>query len=379
MNSAMEEYVVVGGKKFRKGYTTGSCAAAASKAAVMMLFSGSVLKEVEIDTPAGVRLVLPVTDASITTDSAICSVIKDGGDDPDVTTGLKIFAKARRKAGAGIEIHTGEGIGIITLPGLKVQVGHPAINPIPEKMIRKEAGEALPEGMGAEITLWVPGGRETALKTYNPKLGIVGGISILGTSGIVNPMSEEAWKESLALELSMLAAKGKKFAAFIFGNYGENFVSEVLGLNEENVIKISNFVGFMLDKAVEYELERILIIGHLGKLVKVAAGIFHTHSRVADARMEIMAAYAALAGADTATVSLIYACRTTEAAAEIINSNGLEYVYSTIVSNVSKRCSEHVFHKIQIGSILFHQDHTMLAMDENARELLEANRIHPVC
>ncbi|MHB1393407.1 MAG: cobalt-precorrin-5B (C(1))-methyltransferase CbiD [Clostridia bacterium] len=206
VNQMMEDYVGVNGRKFKKGNTTGSCVSAASKASVMMLISGDSIGEVCIDTPAGVRFTLPVTDVSIISESVRCSVIKDSGDDPDMTSGLKIFAEAKRKSNSGIEIRTGEGIGIVTLPGLKVEVGKPAINPVPEKMILKEVGEFLPENAGVEITLSVPGGAETALKTYNPKLGIVGGISIPGTSGIVNPMSEEAWKEALALELRVLAA-----------------------------------------------------------------------------------------------------------------------------------------------------------------------------
>ncbi|KAF1084501.1 cobalt-precorrin-6A synthase [Sporotomaculum syntrophicum] len=371
MKQILEEYVVVNGNKYRKGYTTGSCAAAAAKASVMMLLSGSVVEEVSIDTPAGVRLNLPVTDVCITAESAGCAVLKDGGDDPDMTSGLKIFATARRKSALGIEIRAGEGIGRVTLPGLKVAVGKPAINPVPEQMILKEVGNVLPENVGVEIMFTVPGGAEAALKTFNPKLGIIGGISILGTSGIVNPMSEEAWKEALALELNVLVAKGKKSAVYVFGNYGEHFVTQEIGLDKDNLIKVSNFMGFMLDKAVECGLEKILIVGHLGKLVKVAAGIFHTHSRVADARKEIMAAYTALEGAPAATVAQVYACRTTEAAAEIINRHGLQGVYDRIVANVSQRCMDHVFNKIQIGCILFHQDYTLLAMDENARKILK--------
>ncbi len=365
-----DEYVFVNGRKFRKGYTTGSCAAAAAKASVLMLLSGSAVEESCIDTPAGVRLTLPVTDVSITSESAGCSVVKDGGDDPDMTSGLKIFAAAKKRSKSGVDIRSGEGIGMVTLPGLKVEVGKPAINPVPEQMILKEVGEVLPENVGVEILLSVPGGAEAARKTFNPKLGIVGGISILGTSGIVNPMSEDAWKESLALELRVLAAKGKKFAVYIFGNYGENFVAKEIGLNKENLVKVSNFMGFMLDQAVECGLEKILVAGHLGKLVKVAAGIFQTHSRVADARNEIMAAYTALEGAAAVTVAEIYACRTTEAAAEIINLNGLRGVYDRIVDNVSKRCMDYVKDKIQIGCILFHREHTLLAMDENARIML---------
>lgn len=367
----LDDYVLVNGKKFRKGYTTGSCAAAASKAAVMMLFTGIIVETVSIDTPAGIRLSLPVSDVICISECCVsCSIVKDGGDDPDITTGLKIFAKAERKAKSGIEIATAEGIGIVTLPGLKVEVGKPAINPVPMKMILKEVSEVLPEGEGVLITLSIPKGEETTLKTYNPKLGIIGGISILGTSGIVNPMSEEAWKEALVAELSVISAKRKKNIVYVFGNYGENFVKNSLGLTIDNVIKISNFVGFMLEQAVEYGIESILIVGHIGKLVKVAAGIFQTHSKIADARMEIMTAYSALEGASNDIVSQIYKCRTTEAAIDIIERNQLRGVYGRIVSNVSKHCTDYVFGKIKIGCVLFHGDAEILAMEANAKEIL---------
>jgi cobalt-precorrin-5B (C1)-methyltransferase len=372
----MEDYVVVNGKRLRKGYTTGSCAAAAAKAAVMMLYSGNPVPEVSIDTPAGVRLTLPVTDISITPNSARCAVVKDGGDDPDVTTGLLICAAARRTNSPGIEIKAGEGIGIVTLPGLKVAVGKPAINPAPLAMIRKEVREVLQEDGGVAITFSVPGGAEIARKTFNPKLGIVGGISIIGTSGIVNPMSQEALKEAMALELKVLAAKGEKVALYAFGNYGESFIANRMGLRKDNMVKISNFVGFMLDKATEYGFEKIVIIGHLGKLVKVAAGIFQTHSRVADARMEIMAAYAALEGASLDIVTRIYSSPTTEAAAALIKEHGLSGIYDRIVANVSRRCIEYSYHQLQVGAVLFHEDQTLLAMDQNARSILSGMGCH---
>ncbi|SHI67715.1 cobalt-precorrin-5B (C(1))-methyltransferase CbiD [Lutispora thermophila] len=366
----MVDYVIIAGKKYRKGYTTGSCAAAAAKAAAYMLISRKVLDTVEIDTPAGIRLKLTVNDVEIAENYAICSIIKDGGDDPDVTTGLKIFAKATLCKSPGIFIIAGEGIGRVTLPGLKVPVGQPAINPVPMKMIKKEVGEVLPQGMGVEIKFSIPGGYEVAEKTYNPKLGIEGGISILGTSGIVVPMSEEAWKESLALDLSMLAAKGCKKVVFIFGNYGENFATGKLPLNNNYIVKISNFAGYMLDKAVEYGFEKLIISGHPGKLVKVAAGIFHTHSRVADARMEIMAAYSALEGASQQLVNSIYQCKTTEAAMDIINKNGLQGVYRRIVENVARRCTDYTFNKIRVGAVIFDGSDNLLAMDKVAEELI---------
>ena len=367
----MDDFVVIGGKQYKKGYTTGSCAAAAAKTAASMLLSGQALCAVEIDTPSGKRLVLDVNDIQIEKDYARCSIIKDGGDDPDVTTGLKVFAEARYADTPGVAVTTGEGIGLVTLPGLKVPVGKPAINPVPMRMILKEVGEVLPLGKGIEISLSVPGGREVAERTYNPRLGIVGGISILGTTGIVVPMSEEAWKDSLALDLSILAAKGSKKAVFIFGNYGEAFVTGKLPLNSELIIRISNFAGYMLDKAVEYGFEQLLVAGHPGKLIKVAAGIFNTHSRVADARLEIMAAYAALEGAPQSVTGSIYQCRTTEAAMDIINANGLQGVYKRIVGNAAKRCTEYTYKKIRVGAIMFDAADNLLAMDSIAEELID--------
>lgn len=366
----MNDFVIVNGRKFRKGYTTGSCAAAASKAAAAMLQTGKPLQSIEIDTPAGVRLNLPVADIEFLHESVRCSVVKDGGDDPDMTSGLKVFAEAKFTADSDISITTGEGIGIVTLPGLKVEVGKPAINPVPMQMIIKEVKEVLSDGKGVNIILSVPGGDDVAKKTYNPKLGIVGGISILGTSGIVTPMSEEAWKESVALELSIAASRGYKKIVYTFGNYGESFAVNDLGIDHNRIIKISNFIGYMLDKALEYEIEEILLIGHLGKLVKVAAGIFHTHSRVADARMEILAAYSALEGASNEITAEIYNCRTTEAAAVIIKENGLTGVFKRIVDNSSRRCSERLFNKIKVGTILFNEDNTLLAQDQCAKEIM---------
>jgi cobalt-precorrin-5B (C1)-methyltransferase len=368
----MDDFVTVNGKRYRKGYTTGSCAVAASKASLMMLLGGTVVDTVEIDTPAGIRLRLPVSRVEFTEGSVKCAVVKDGGDDPDVTTGLYVFSEVRLTDKPGVTVGAGEGIGIVKLPGLKVPVGKPAINPVPLMMIEKEIKPLLPEGKGVYIVLSVPGGQETSKMTYNKKLGIEGGISILGTTGIVLPMSEEAWKESLALELGIMAAKGFKDAVFIFGNYGESFTSGVLKINSDRVVKVSNFIGFMLDKAMEYGFERVLLAGHAGKLVKVSAGIFQTHSRVADARMEVIAAYAALEGASKETVENIYRCKTSESAFEIINNMGLNGVYKRIVLNASKRCGEYTYGRIKTGSVLFNNDNEILAADDSVGNILNS-------
>jgi cobalt-precorrin-5B (C1)-methyltransferase len=373
---AFEEYVMVAGKKLRKGYTTGSCAAAAAKAAVQMLVTGKPLTSIAIDTPAGIRLDLPVGDCYCDATLTKCSVVKDGGDDPDVTNGLKICAEACYTGGTGITVAAGEGIGTVTQPGLKVPPGRPAINPVPMQMIVKEATEAfrLAPGnppSGVKVTLSVPDGMMAAQRTFNPKLGVVGGISILGSKGIEEPMSKEALKESLALELSLLAHRGMKQAAFVFGNYGESFASEHLNLSRQVLVKVGNEIGFMLEKAVEYQFEAILIIGHIGKLVKVAAGIFQTHSRVADARAEILCAYAALEGAAPAVLNEIYRCRTAEAATAIIRGNGLSGVLDRIGANAARRCREYLWEQLRIGVVLYANDAALLYQDREARELIE--------
>lgn len=366
-----EEYVTVSGKKLRKGYTTGSCAAAAAKAAVQMLVSGNPVTLISIDTPAGVRLTLPVTDAVIGAMEAGCSVIKDGGDDPDVTNGMKICAAARYRDEAGIEIAAGEGIGTVTLPGLKVPPGSPAINPAPLQMIRKEVAEVLPPDRGVKVIISAPDGEEAARRTFNAKLGIVGGISILGTKGIEEPMSEEALKESLALELGIMARQGLKKAALVFGNYGEEFALKSLKIRPQYIMKMGNYIGFMLEKADESQFSDLLIVGHIGKMVKVAAGIFQTHSRVADARGEILCAYAGLEGADPATLTAIYQCRTTEAAVKVILDNGLTGVFSRIGENVARRCSEYVYGRVRIGSVLYAGSDTPLYLNRESREMSE--------
>lgn len=357
-------------KKLKKGYTTGSCAAAASKAAVYMLFAGQVINGVSIDTPAGIRLNLALHDVEITGSYAKCAVVKDGGDDPDVTSGLKVFAKAQECEEEGIFVEAGEGIGIATMRGLKVEVGKPAINPVPMQMIKSEVGKVLPQGKGVKIILSVPGGEEAAKKTYNSRLGIEGGISIIGTTGIVNPMSEEAWKEALFVEMNVMVSKNIKNIFFVFGNIGEELLEKHFGINEKYVIKISNFLGSMLEEAAEKHIESVVVAGHIGKLVKVAGGIFNTHSRIADARMEILAAYAALEGASRQTIENIYLSNTTEAAMQIIDAEGLQGIYRQIVKNVSERCQKYTYNKLKIGSVLFGAEGKLIAMDDNAEEII---------
>lgn len=370
----MIEHVATTGQRLRKGYTTGACAAAAARAAARMLFTRTRQHSIEIDLPRGGKLVLPVTNPAIYPDSAVCSVLKDGGDDADITTGLHIFARVELIQGNHIEIRGGEGVGVVTKPGLSVPAGEPAINPTPRRMITREVNKELPPGRGVKVTVFVPEGKQIARKTFNPRLGIEGGISILGTTGIVEPMSEEALKQALDLNLKVLKASGSHRAVLVPGKCGEDFAITRLGLPSRLVVMTSNFIGFMIDACLEYGINEVLLVGHIGKLIKVAGGVFHTHSKTADARMEILSAYAALYGADRNTIEMILNSPTTGMALGIIKKAGLEAIFPYIAARVSARCRERAAHQVNVGTILYSNQGELLAQDEAATKLREVLR-----
>ena len=337
----MDEYLYFRGKKLRYGYTTGSSATAATKAALMYLLDDSKhdIPEVTIKLPSGNPLTISVNSLEKKENSVLASVIKDGGDDPDVTHGLEIYSKVSLRNDSKINIFGGIGVGKVTKKGLPVAPGNSAINPVPLKMIRETVEEMLPEGLGTDVEIFVPKGEETAKKTLNAKLGIIGGISILGTTGIVKPMSEESWKASLAIELKMaLENAGNGEAIFLFGNRGKQYLSDNFEGNTSQAIVISNFVGYMFDRACEFEAKKIYFIGELGKFVKVAGGIFHTHSRVSDAKMEILTANALLVGESTENMKKIMASNTTEEATKYIEKTE---VYNLLAEKAKQKCEEY--------------------------------------
>ena len=337
----MDEYLYFRGKKLRYGYTTGSSATAATKAALMYLLDDSKhdIPEVTIKLPSGNSLTISVNSLEKKENSVLASVIKDGGDDPDVTHGLEIYSKVSLRNDSKINIFGGIGVGKVTKKGLPIAPGNSAINPVPLKMIKETVEEMLPEGLGADVEIFVPKGEETAKKTLNAKLGIIGGISILGTTGIVKPMSEESWKASLAIELKMaLENAGNGEAVFLFGNRGKQYLSDNFEGNTSQAIVISNFVGYMFDRACEFEAKKIYFIGELGKFVKVAGGIFHTHSRVSDAKMEILTANALLVGESTENMKKIMASNTTEEATKYIEKTE---VYNLLAEKAKQKCEEY--------------------------------------
>ncbi len=319
-------YALVDGKKLRYGYTTGTCAAAAAKAAVLYLLTGRAPTAVRIHTPKGIDLTLPLEEAVREGDAARCAVRKFSGDDPDVTDGALIAATVSVSAAPGVHIDGGEGVGRVTKPGLKVPVGEAAVNPGPRAMIEQAVTEALEEVeqvLGVDVVISVPEGAALAEKTFNPRLGIVGGISILGTSGIVEPMSEEALVDSIRLEIRQRKALGEKRLILAPGNYGLDFLRESMGVPEDRIVKISNYVGRALDAAAEAGFAEVLLAGHIGKLVKLSGGIMNTHSREGDGRAELMAACALKAGADGDTARAILDCVTTDEMLRIIRERGL--------------------------------------------------------
>lgn len=356
--------------ELRTGYTTGTCAAGAAKAAAMTALGNAPPLQIIVTLPSGAAATLPLVRCERTDTGAVAAIRKDGGDDPDITTGLLIHAQVTLNESGCVTVGGGEGVGRVTLKGLKVPVGEAAINPVPRQMIEASVRSVLPDGCGADVVIFVPGGDITAKRTFNPKLGVVGGISILGSTGIVNPMSEAALKESLRLELNVRTAAGRDTVVFAFGNYGLHFLQKH-DVPMRAVIKISNYIGFMLDCAVEQKVSQILLIGHIGKLVKVSGGIFQTHSRMADCRLELLCAYAALEGAAQETVQRIYESKTTIAAVEILEQKKLQGVYRRIVDSTVRRCRAYTYDQVAFGCILFGEEDRMLYLDEGARQLLQ--------
>lgn len=355
-------------KHMRTGITTGASAAAAAQAAVIRLFRQETVQSAGIINPRGQKLIVPVQDVILHNDGVTAIVIKDGGDDPDVTDGLEITASVQQIE-AGIVITGGPGVGMVTKPGLQVPVGEPAINPVPRQMIADAVRPYLPEGMGVRIEVSIPGGAEAARKTLNPKLGIVGGISVLGTTGIVEPMSEDAFKRSLVPQIAMARAYGYTSICLTPGRLGEKWAADNLGIPAEAIVQMSNFVGYMLNACVAQGIKNVILIGHHSKLTKVAAGCFHTHNKVSDGRLETLAALAGLLGAGPPVIRELLAVNTSEGALAILRQHELMRVMPLIAARAAQKAAEHVFGELKVGVVMCTMTGEVLAADENAVEI----------
>lgn len=371
-------------KELRKGFTTGSCGAAAAKAALYMLLTGSVKEEIEIITPGGAVFRTEVKDIFREGNRVRCAVVKDGGDDPDVTTGLhvtaEVSAEERGDGALEIQIEGGPGVGRVTLPGLDQPVGNAAINRVPRQMMEKElteVAELLDFRGRIRVILSVPGGEAAAERTFNPRLGIEGGISILGTTGIVEPMSTRAILDTIRVELNQRKALGDRIAAVSPGNYGLNFMQETYGYDLNRSVKCSNYVGDTVDMVREMGFRGMLLTGHIGKLIKVSGGIMNTHSKEGDARMELLAAGVIRAGGSTDTLRGILNCRVTEEALGIIQGESpellrksMDAVMDRILYYLRKRAGE----ELPVECILYSNEFGLLAASPGAMDMLEELR-----
>ena len=374
----LELYIPVGRQKLRCGYTTGTCAAAAAAGAAARLLTGETLPAVRIATPAGVAVEAELLQHAAGEGWAACAVRKDGGDDPDVTDGALIFARVERADAPGIIIDGGEGVGRVTLPGLDQPVGEAAINSTPRRMIAEQLESAAAKAGytgGLRAVISVPEGEALAKRTFNPRLGIVGGISILGTSGIVKPMSEAALIDSLYLEMDQRRAAGVEDLLLTPGNYGESFAREVLGLNLHRWCMCSNYLGAAIDHAAGAGFRSVLVVGHLGKLIKAAAGCMNTHSKTADARRETLTAHAALAGADRALLRALFDSPTTDAGVELLKQAGLlGPVMASIGEALDGQLKRRAGEGLTIEALFFSNQYGILGKTPGAERLLALHR-----
>ena len=371
----MEEYQFSQGKNLRCGYTTGSCATAAAKAAATMLLIGERVESVRIDTPKGIVLSLEPLEVEQTADYVSCAIRKDSGDDPDDTNGILVFAKVEKVSEPGVHIEGGVGVGRVTKPGLACAVGGPAINPTPRRMIITEVASVMEQvgyNAGLRVTISIPEGVEIAKKTFNPRLGIVGGLSVLGTSGIVEPMSEKALIETMYVEMRAQQARGNKNLLVFFGNYGEDFTRDVMQLDLEGAVTCSNFVGELLDYAVFLGFETLLLIGHSGKLVKLAQGVMNTHSKYADCRTELFALQAMFHGASIEVGKEIYGCLTTDEVTKILKRENLfEPVMEQVTEKIDFYMQHRVHGKIKTAAFMFSNVYGILGKTKYADALIQ--------
>lgn len=368
----MEALVYKHQKELRQGYTTGSCAAAATQAAAMMLLTGKTPEQVTLHTPKGSDLHLAPECCHMDGEAAVCAIRKDSGDDPDVTNGIRIFASVSRLE-EGVQIEGGAGIGRVTRPGLANPIGEAAINPGPRAQITAAAEKAALicgyDG-GFRVVISAENGEEIAKQTYNGHLGVVGGISILGTSGIVEPMSETALMDATHIEIDSVYAAGQRIAFLCPGNYGADFARDKLGLELEKAVKCSNFIGDALDYAVYKGFPDILLVGHAGKLVKLAAGVMNTHSAVADGRQEVFTAHAALCGAPPETLTGLMDSVTVDACIALLDEAGLRApVLARIGNEIEARLSRRLRGRARIEYIMFTNQYGVLAQSPGAAAL----------
>ena len=377
----------------RRGWTTGTCAQAAAAAAAQALLAGSLPREgtdwtVTVHLPDGQPFTLPVQSGKIEKRDSqgrplavTCKVKKDSGDDPDVTDGVTVCATVSFFSEDRIEIDGGQGVGRVTKPGLAQPVGSAAINPVPRQMIQKELvrlKEAAGWEGGFQVLVEIPGGEQLAQRTFNPRIGIVGGLSVLGTSGIVEPMSEKALIDTIEVEIKVKLAEGRRCLIAAPGNYGLDFLRDRWGILARDTVKCSNYIGETIDLAAEHGAEGLLFVGHIGTLVKIAGGIMNTHSRWGDCRMELLASSALRAGLSGERAAALLCCNTTEDALQILTEKErrkvMECLLEKIHTYLNIRAQSSAQRDMKTGAVLFSNVYGVLGMTRYGEELLARGR-----
>ena len=358
-------------EKNRTGFTTGACAAAAAQAAAAFFLTGNLPQTVTLELPCGDRAEFFVADGFSGAGFAQCAIVKDAGSDKDATHGVKIRATIR-PAERGVIIRGGDGVGVVTAPGLAVKIGEPAINPVPRQMIADGVSrELLKDGsaLGAEITISAEAGDAISKKTFNPKLGIIGGISILGTTGIVRPMSEDGWKRSLLPQIDQAKASGFSRLVLTFGNLGEK-AAVASGFSERQTVQMSNFVGFMLQGCLERQVEEVLILGHLGKMIKIACGSFNTHSRVSPQKLALLQELAKNSGAPKAIIAELNTAKSAEAAIDIIKRGNLDGVLDKVADEAAERANRYLKQRLPVSAAITNLSGKIVGVSAGAGQIL---------
>lgn len=339
-----------------------------------MLLTGKERQTITLTVPKGISLELAICDIHRGEDYVSCAVEKDSGDDPDVTRGTLIYARVALCPLEGITIDGGTGVGRVTRRGLDQPVGAAAINSVPREMIRKNLEEVCclaDYSGGLSVVISAPDGERLAQKTFNPRLGIMGGISILGTSGIVEPMSEKALVDTIRVELAQRRAEGKDYVLLTPGNYGSDYIRQDLGIDPALAVQISNYIGDALDICKELGFRGALLIGHIGKLVKLAGGMFNTHSQYGDCRMEILASHAGAAGLSAEKIEELLSCVACDDALRLLKEAG---VCEAVLSRLTRKIDENLSRRggeLAVGAVLFSKEYGHLGETDNARSLLE--------
>lgn len=390
-------------KQLKSGITTGTCAAAAARAcAIHLLLGVKTVEKVTVMTPKGIAVEVPVFLEVENPNGCTYKVIKDSGDDPDVTNGIAIFVTLRHmhipkncanRAGNQDELTEvknngfysdrydnlyltgGEGIGIVRKQGLEQQIGQPAINAVPRQMLFDAVGslcEQVDYQKALEIVVSIPAGVELAKRTFNPKLGIEGGISVLGTSGIVEPMSEQAIVDTIEVFIRQQSRMGNRNLLVAPGNYGQTYIERYLKLSMEDSIKCSNYIGETIDLAIAYQMQSFLLVGNIGKLMKLAAGIMNTHSKVADARCEIMALHTLLSGGTKQMAQTIMACSHTDEMLKYLEEWGLrEDVMKSLCDKIEYYMERRIGDRMEFGVMLFSGKYGFLGATDRASDLVD--------